>query len=671
MGAVLILEETQIKLARLWKWIVGLGVGLFVALFIIIPIAVLGLTSFTGEPIPILEYLVQGQLSLAWQELSHNFTFQYYGELLDTQRYSRGLLNTVGLVPGCSALFLLIALVGRSVISLISATLAKKIDYLLSLNGLLLVAILLTVFSLTWYYWLPPSSRLYHFMSWLAPGHSWEGRFLQTFGFCSLVTAVSSMLGLTAAFCIERVQIPGRGLFKVLSIIPLALPSFLGALAVKNILGINGIVTKALANLGWGLPFEAQSIWAAGLTQVFLYFPFVLLTVSAALEYFDTSLTEAAQIMGASHLFYFLTVRLPLLRPAVFSGAFLVFVRSFGDFSAISLLMPLQYPMIVVEAYRDLSGSTYWGGACMLSVLMMLTVLALLALQKYFLSCADFEIVGGKGQPQTPPSANPWLGALAGTFCAVIFGVPLCFVVTTFVVSVAGSWGIEFLPSSYTLSRYAQVWEASWAADSPLANSFMLALPGLFWSLLLATISAFFMARSNSRWCHLLDFCLLLPFVVPGVVFAVALICTFNGPPLAWHLTGALVVCAYILTSIPYGVRSIAASFSQLSRTLEESSSLLGAPSLLTFIKITVPLIRPGIAAGAVMIFIACMQEVAITLMTCPPQWRPLSTYIFMEIQEGNVFNASAYGIVLFLLIVIPYSLCFFFNKKQSTATYS
>ncbi|HBM96468.1 TPA: hypothetical protein DD394_02880 [bacterium UBP9_UBA11836] len=658
-------------MARLLKWTVGSAVGLFVALFIIVPIAILWLTSFTGEPIPILEYLTKGQSSAIWQELSHNFTLQYYGELLDTKRYSQGLVNTVGLVPGFTALFLLIALAGRSLISLISVKLADKIGHFLNLNFASIVAALLTVFSLTWQNWLPESTLLWHFMHWLAPGRSGEERFLQTFGFCSSVTVVACILGTIAAFCIERVNIPGRRLFKVLSIVPLALPSFLGALAVKNILGINGVLTKALASLGWGLPFEAQSVWASGLTQIFLYFPFVLLTVSAALEYFDTSLTEAAQSMGASSFFTFLTVRFPLLMPGILSGAFLVFVRSFGDFSAISLLMPLQYPMIVVEAYRDLSGSTYWGGACMLSVLMMLTVLGILGLQKYYLSRANFEIVGGKGHKRIQRSENPWLCALAGSFCAVIFFVPLCFVIITFIVSIAGTWGIEFLPSSYTLSRYAEVWKASWAADSPLANSFMLALPGLFWSLLLATISAAFIARSNSPWRHILDFCVLLPFVVPGVVFAVALICTFNGPPLALHLTGALVVCAYILTSMPYGVRSAIASFSQISRNLEESSSTLGAPSLLTFAKVTAPLIRSGIAAGAIMIFIACMQEVAITLMTCPPQWRPLSTYIFMEIQEGNVFNASAYGIVLFLLIVIPYSLYFVFTSKQNTTMHN
>ena len=654
-------------MSRFLKWIIGWGAGLFIVLFIIIPIAILCLTSFTGEPLPILEYFVKGQFSVAWQELTHNFTFQYYGELLDTKRYTQGLVNAIGLVPGFTALVLLFSLAGRTLISLMSTKCAERISSFPNLNFALFVAFVSTAFSLTWKSWLPESCQLYHFMHWLAPGHSLEAQLMQTFGFCSSVTVVACGLGVVAAFCIERVNTPGRRLFKVLSIIPLALPSFLGALAVKNILGINGVVTKALASLGLGLPFEAQSIWAAGLTQVFLYFPFVLLTVSAALEYFDISLTEVAQVMGANSFFYFLTVRLPLLMPGILSGAFLVFVRSFGDFSAISLLMPLQYPMIVVEAYRDLSGSTYWGGACMLSVLMILTVLGLLGLQKYYLNRANFEVVGGKGNKNIQRSNNPWLRVSACLFCILTFAVPLCFVVTTFIVSIAGTWGIEFLPSSYTLSRYAEVWKASWSSDSPLANSFMLALPGLFWSLLLATVSASFIARNNSCWRHILDFCVLLPFIVPGVVFAVALISTFNGPPLALHLTGALVVCAYILTSMPYGVRSISASFSQVSRSMEESSSVLGAPSLLTFAKVTAPLIRPGIAAGAIMIFIACMQEVAITLMTCPPQWRPLSTYIFMEIQEGNVFNASAYGVILFLLIVIPYSLYFVFTSKQNT----
>ncbi|MGM9998535.1 MAG: ABC transporter permease subunit [Candidatus Bruticola sp.] len=643
-------------MSRFFRWTAGTGAGLFIVLFIIIPMAVLLLTSFTGEPIPVLEYLVSGRLKEMQRELTDNFSLQYYAELFDTQRYTQGLINAVGLVPGLTAVIFTAAIGLHRLLGFIKPVWSEGLKRMLGTASATLVATLIAVFSFTWRFWLPEGAAIYKLMLWLAPGKTTEAILLQTFGFCSSVTAVASVLGLTAAFCLERVNMTGRGVFRILCIIPLALPSFLGALAVKNILGINGIAAKMLGSVGLELPFEAQSVWAAGLTQVFLYFPFVLLTVGAALKYSDNSLNEAAKIMGANSTFSFLTVGLPMLMPGLLSGAFLVFVRSFGDFSAISLLMPMKYPMIIVEAYRDLSGSTYWGGACMLSVLMVLSVLIWLYIQKYFLSSLNFEVLNGRSGAAAEVCCHPGLRWAAFIFCSGLFMVSASFIIVTFIVSIAGTWGIELMPTSYTLSRYAEVWKNTWSAHSPLANSFLLAVPGLFWSLLLASAAAVFIVGSRSKLGNLLDFSILLPFVVPGVVFAVALICTFNGPPLAWHLTAALVVCAYILTSMPYGVRSITASLSQLNPSIKESSLTLGAPPVLTLAKVIVPLIWPGIAAGGIMIFIACMQEVAVTLMTCPPKWRPVSTYIFMEIQEGNIFNASAYGIVLFVLIMLPYS---------------
>ncbi|MGM9992881.1 MAG: ABC transporter permease [Candidatus Bruticola sp.] len=636
-------------------------------MFVAIPMFVLFLTSFTGEPMPILEYLVSGSFKNIQQDLINNFSIQYYAEIFDTQRYTQGLINAVGFVPGITSL-ILIAVIGlHKFLEFINSSLAELTKRILSVAFTVCTSTTIALFSLTWRFWLPKEFVLYKIMMWLAPGGTAEAVIIQTFGFCSAVTVIASLLGILGAFFLERVDIPGRGIFKLLCIMPLALPSFLGALAVKNILGINGIVAKVLSCLGLGLPFEAQSVWAAGLTQIFLYFPFVLLTVSAVLKYSDNSMSEASQVMGANTTFSFCTVILPMLMPGMLSGAFLVFVRSFGDFSAISLLMPIKYPMIIIEAYRDLSGSTYWGGACMLSVLMVLTVLIWMYIQNYFLNSLNFEILNGKSGASAGVCHHVGLRWGAFIFCFLLFMVPASFIIVTFIVSIAGTWGVEVMPSSYTFSRYAEIWQNTWSAHSPLANSFLLAIPGLFWSLLLASASAVFITYGRSKLRSLFDFCVLMPFVVPGVVFAVALICTFNGPPLAWHLTAALVVFAYILTSMPYGVRSITASLSQLNPSIQESSLILGAPPALTFFKVTAPLIWPGIAAGGVMIFIACMQEVAVTLMTCPPKWRPVSTYIFMEIQEGNIFNASAYGIILFIFILLPYSWQVWLSKRNGS----
>ena len=166
---------------------------------------------------------------------------------------------------------------------------------------------------------------------------------------------------------------------------------------------------------------------------------------------------------------------------------------------------------------------------------------------------------------------------------------------------------------------------------------------------------AYLISRSNKRIGQLLDFATMLPFVVPGVAFAVALISAFNRPPLELHFTVYIVVLAYIVTRVPYGVRSTLASFQQIGGSMEESSKTMGATQDLTLGKVTIPLVLPGVLAGAIMVFISCMEDVSITLMCSPPRWYPASIYVFHEINKGALFEASAYGIILLLLVLIPY----------------
>ena len=96
---------------------------------------------------------------------------------------------------------------------------------------------------------------------------------------------------------------------------------------------------------------------------------------------------------------------------------------------------------------------------------------------------------------------------------------------------------------------------------------------------------------------------------------------------------------------------------------MEEGSRTLGGGELLTLTRVTIPLVAPGIIAGSVMIFISCMQDVAITLMVAPPDWYPTSVHVFQEIERGRIYNASAYGVILFFLILIPYSVVFFSKR--------
>jgi len=656
---------------RTTRWVIGVPLCLFLFLFLVVPLSGLLLAAFVGEPVPLLSWILNREPGPLIKTVADKGTLLYFREFFETPRYYKGFFNAVGLAPVVLTIQFFLAWFGEKLISSPTWRFLRG-PGLLSTFGLVCVA---------------AAAR----PLWASDDGIWAKilngpdvwvRLLQACGYCPLVTVAASLLGVGVAFCLHSTNLPYKKLFTLLVIVPLSTPPFLGALAFKNMLGDFGMLTRLFEAIGLSHPFTGQSALSAGMVQSFLFFPFVTLTTLAALERFDNSLPEASRILGGSKRYGFLTVTLPTLLPGILAGGFLVFVRSFGDFATLKLLLPIQYSMIVVEAYRDLSGNVYWGGATMLSTLMVVVILTLLTLQKYVVEGGSFQTVTGRSGARalTPGEKRSTTDYLAFLFCSAVFSVPLMFLASTFLVSIARNWGAEIAPSQFTFNRYyhiAKVALTQW--DSPLVNSFSLTIPALIGCIVISFCVAFLISRGRGKAAQVLDFVTVLPFVIPGVAFAVALIGVFNTEPFNlfkdwWvignfqslfprHFAEPLVIYAYIVTRAPYGVRTILASFQQIGTSMEEGSRTLGAGELLTLIRVTVPLVLPGILAGAVMIFISAMQDVAITLMIAPPDWYPTSVHVFHEIEVGRIYEASAYGIVLFFLILIPYSLVFFSNR--------
>ncbi len=642
---------------RTLRLCIAIPLAIFLILFLAFPLAGLMLAAFVGGTSPLLMWAWHLDFGAFAGALS-KFSLEYFREFFTVPRYYKGFFNSVGVAPVIMSVMFVIAL---SLERLIPDLQWKRRLRWVQGPGMLLTLAVICSMAATRPMWGLKGSLFDKVLD----GSTVGVRLLQACGYCPLVTLASMVLGVGVAFCLHSTNMKGKALFALLVIVPLSTPPFLGALAFKNLLGDYGIVTRALEAIGLWQPFKGQSAVSAGLVQSFLFFPFVTLTTLAALERFDTSLPEASRVLGGSKTYGFFTATLPTLMPGILAGGFLAFIRAFGDFATLRLLLPTQYHMIVVEAYRDLSGNTYWGGATMLSTLMVGSILVLLTLQKYVVEGGSYQTVTGRSGARTAlPSERQTLGdKLALLFCCGVFSVPLAFLASTFLVSLARNWGAQVAPSEFTFSRYVIIFKSLFTADSPLVNSFSLAMPGLFGCLLMAFGVAFLIARGGGRMAQFLDFVTVLPFVVPGVAFAVALIGVFNTPPLELHRTPYLVIIAYVVTRAPYAIRTILASFQQIGTSMEEGSRTLGGSEILTLSRVTVPLVLPGILAGAAMIFISAMQDVALTLMIAPSDWYPTSVFAFKEIESGRIYEASAYGIVLFLIIVIPYSLTHFSKK--------
>jgi iron(III) transport system permease protein len=658
---------------RATRLIIGVPLCLFLFIFLVVPLAGLLLAAFVGEPTPLLSWILHIEIEPFLKTLQDKASLKYFREFFQTPRYYKGFFNAVGLAPVVMTLIFFTSWLGERL-----APAQREAWKLFRGPGLLMAFSLVCLAAATRPLWANDDGIWAKILN----GSDVSVRLLQACGYCPLVTLAASIIGVGVAFCLHSTNLPCKKLFSLLVIVPLSTPPFLGALAFKNLLGDFGMITRLFEAIGLSHPFVGQSALSAGMVQSFLFFPFVTLTTMAALERFDNSLPEASRVLGGSKRYAFFSVTLPTLLPGILAGAFLVFVRSFGDFATLKLLLPIQYSMIVVEAYRDLSGNTYWGGATMLSTLMVIVILALLTLQKYVVEGGTFQTVTGRSGAKafTPGERLTLTDRFAFVFCSVVFSVPLLFLASTFLVSIARNWGAEIAPTQFTLNRYyniAKVALTQW--DSPLVNSFNLTIPALIGCVVMSFSIAFLIARGRGRSAQVLDFVTVLPFVIPGVAFAVALIGVFNTEPFSmfadWpvignfenffpkHFAAPLVIYAYVVTRAPYGVRTILASFQQIGTSMEEGSRTLGGGELLTLLRVTVPLVLPGILAGSVMIFISAMQDVAITLMIAPPDWYPTSVHVFHEIEVGRIYEASAYGIVLFLLILIPYSLVFFSKR--------
>jgi iron(III) transport system permease protein len=319
-----------------------------------------------------------------------------------------------------------------------------------------------------------------------------------------------------------------------------------------------------------------------------------------------------------------------------------------------------------MEAYRDMSGNTYWGGATTLSVIMVLTVVAVMVLQRRYLERHKFETIGGRSVGAPRLYRNVWGCRLLFLLTLLLLGFPLVNVIVLIMLSLSASWGSDQLLPSLTIANYKTVLGTSLHF---ITNGLCLSLLAVLFCLILGTCVAWMLYRTTWWGKHLLDTLVLIPFILPGTAFAIALVTAFNQPPLALHLTAQLVVIAYIVTRTPYAVRSVTASLSQIGPSMEEASSTLGGTGSLTALKVLLPMVRPGLLAGGIMAFISCMTDVAITLMVCPPRWYPVSVSIYLQTAESKYFLAAAYGIVLMVFIFGAYTAMLRLGKTRELAS--
>jgi iron(III) transport system permease protein len=468
--------------------------------------------------------------------------------------------------------------------------------------------------------------------------------------------ALAALIGVPLALLFGRYELPGGRLLGGLVALPAVLPPLVGVVAFLFLYGETGFVPLLLMWL-FRLeepPWRLQGAGAILLVHAYSMYVYFYLLVRAALVSLDAAQLEAAASLGAGRWRTFRTVVVPHLRPALAGASLLTFMTALGSFSA---------PYVFGGGFRVMPTqivATRLNGEDQLAMVQTasLTALALLALLLF--RSDPREQVGGGGRKGTGPARvvirRPLARLLAGVvgwgLAAVLLLPHLTLVLVSFVP--VGTWTTEPLPPAYTLANYVALVDDP-VRVRPLVNSLWLAAIATVAAVLVALASALLSARRRTAPRRAVEALLALPWAVPGTVFAIALATVFSvRDPLAGRfvLVGTLWILplAYLVRNLPITSRAVSAGVRALDPSLDEAAASLGAGRGRTLRRVTLPLLRPALLAGASLAFVTAFGDFVTSIMLYTYDTRPISLEILSSLRQADVGVAAAYGVVLMLV---------------------
>ncbi len=470
----------------------------------------------------------------------------------------------------------------------------------------------------------------------------------QTLRLAVLSTLLATLVGLGMAWLVARSDVPMRRLLHLGVIAPFFLSPFIGALAWGMLLSPKiGLLNHLLAPLGLGW-LNAYSIggivWVMGL----YYAPYVYLFVQSALYNLDPTLEEAAAMSGLGPVRTFCRITLPLVAPAVLSGMLLTLVAAAGQFGVPALLgTPIRLQVMTTYIY-DLTNifPSRYNLAAALAIILVVVAAAGVFLQQRLLRGRSFTTVAGK-------AARPKLIRLGRARWAA-FGIALLLLVLTtglplltlLYVSLVRLYDGTIDLGSLTLGHYAAVLVGNQLAERAIVNTVLFSALAASIAVVLAVLVSWIVVRTKLWFRGAIDLLVTLPAAIPAVALGLALLWTWVFLPLPVYGTMWLLVIGYVTGFLPFAVRSVSSVHRQIDPALEEAVAMVGGGLWATLRHVTLPLLKPGIAAGWTLLFIIFVRELAISILLYSPGNEVLSVLIFARWVEGDYGVLAAMAMI-------------------------
>ncbi|MFD2333533.1 ABC transporter permease [Cohnella sp. GCM10020058] len=459
-------------------------------------------------------------------------------------------------------------------------------------------------------------------------------------GLNSLFMTAISTVSCTAvaflfAFTLARLDVPFKGLFRFVTLLPIVSPPFIVALSYILLFGRQGLITKQLLHMNVDI-YGWHGLW---LVQTITFFPYAYTVLYGVMKSSAVHLEYAAYNLGATRWQAFRHVFLPLCRPGIAGGALIAAMNVLADFGN-PIIIAGNFTLLPTEAYMQMSGWFDLSSAAMLSTALLAPALLLFLANRRWVGNRSYVTVTGKGsglRPYPLPNAVKWS----------LFGG--CLLISLFILAVYGvlfygaftkTWGYDW---SFTLGNLKYVS----AKGSELYNSIRFA----FWSSAAASVFglalAYLVQRRRIGINRLLDLLAILPGAVPGVFLGLGFAIAFNKAPFELGGTSAIMIIALALWNLPTCYSACLAGFQQIGPSLEEASLNMGAGSFATFCKVLLPLVRGPMLSGLAVSFLRSVTCLSVIVFIYSVHTSVGTVSILSLVQSGVWGGAAAFTVVL------------------------
>ena len=465
----------------------------------------------------------------------------------------------------------------------------------------------------------------------------------------AVVTCTSTLIGVPLAFFAARFSFPGKALIALLPMTTLIVPEVIAVQTWLMVLGNNGFLTRFLADWGWRLP-SFYGWFGLVTVMTFIYYTYVYIGTLAAIRGFDSQLEEASQSLGVTPRRSLLNVMVPVVVPAILASALLVFTLVVGNF-AVAMVLGQSVPLLSVLTYQSFV-SEVGTNPVMQSTLASVSigiVACVLFLQRRIVARGRYEIVQGRG---AAPRRMSGRAALPIAFsAAVVVVVSILPLVTVVVGAFTRARGPVMRWGDWTTANLERV---LLNAPDPIWNTLMFAGTATALSLVVSTLIGFLIVKKRNALTPVLDYLASLPLALSGTVLGIGLLLSFRDGFLPLAGGAGIIVLAYLIRRLPFGIRNASSTLYNIPNSIEDASVSLGVPPLRTFFKVVFPLMVPSVAAAGVLVWTTTVAELSASVVVYSAGQETLPIQIFRLIDSNLMAQASAYGLVLVAIIIVP-----------------